>query len=119
MIIPEDTPQTPKVPPQASRELEDTEIPATSPPAYPGHEAGSCQAGTSSTQPLYVPVPDPLLQTEPAGRRFLKAFGIAILIWFLFAALSGSVVEVGRQSGRALRVSVGLVVGFYGQCAVR
>ncbi|KAI0087089.1 hypothetical protein BDY19DRAFT_956016 [Irpex rosettiformis] len=102
MIIPEDTPQTPKAPPQ-SRELEeDAEIPATSPPAYPGHESGSYQAGTSSTQPLYVPV-EPLSRTEPAGRRFLKAFGLAILIWFLFAALTSSVAELGRQSGRALR----------------
>lgn len=106
MIIPEDTPETPKAQARARELVEDSEIPASSPPAYPGHESGSYQAGTSSTQPLYIPAPlEPVSHTEPAGKRFFKAFGIALLIWFLLVSFTGSVTEVGRSTGRTLRVS--------------
>lgn len=112
MIIPEDTPETPKAQTRARELVEDSEIPASSPPAYPGHESGSYQAGTSSTQPLYIPAPlEPVSHTEPAGKRFFKAFGIALLIWFLLVSFTGSVTEVGRSTGRTLRVST--IFNFY------
>ncbi|KAI0821193.1 hypothetical protein BC629DRAFT_433688 [Irpex lacteus] len=107
MIIPEDTPETPKAQARARELVEDSEIPASSPPAYPGHESGSYQAGTSSTQPLYIPAPlEPVSHTEPAGKRFFKAFGVALLIWFLLVSFTGSVTEVGRSTGRTLRLPI-------------
>ncbi|KAI0688473.1 hypothetical protein BC835DRAFT_1372633 [Cytidiella melzeri] len=96
MIIPEDTPQSPKG--QSQRPHDPSVAP---PPAYSGPQQ-SYQAGTSSTLPLYhvVPPSDPVLHTEPAGKRFFKAFVVAVLIWALFAALTGSMAEAGRYAGR-------------------
>ncbi|EPQ55234.1 hypothetical protein GLOTRDRAFT_61143 [Gloeophyllum trabeum ATCC 11539] len=37
---------------------------------------------------------------ESAGRRFLKAFGIAILIWFLLGAFTSSLYDVAHQGHR-------------------
>lgn len=104
MIIPEDTPQTPKT---QNREEELSQPPAAAqaqapPPAYPGYE--SYQAGTSATQPLYG-VPEPIAHTESAEKRFFKALAVALIIWILFGAVTSSIVEVARHAGSIPKVS--------------
>lgn len=108
MIIPEDNEQPRKGGPPP-REPEQTVEPAQPPPAYPGEP--SYQAGTSSMHPLYgPPQPSPTTQDESAGKRFFKAFVIALVIWTLFAAFVRSVAELGRHAGTRERVSVSEVL---------
>jgi hypothetical protein len=58
-----------------------------SPPAY--HH---------SRQALYSHYPPPPpVHRESAGRRFLKGFGIALIIWFLLGMFTHSVVEVAHK----------------------
>lgn len=52
---------------------------------YPTHAAG-----------LYAEHPYP----ESAGRRFLKAFGIAALVWVLVGMITGSFVDLGIGNSR-------------------
>lgn len=74
--------------------------------------------------PQYSPAPGPSYQAVPipnywtgppqvyvqphresAGRRFLKAFAVAVLVWFLLGALFQSIAELGvrRLSNKFVR----------------
>ncbi|EKM53643.1 uncharacterized protein PHACADRAFT_260108 [Phanerochaete carnosa HHB-10118-sp] len=96
MILPEDRPESPsKQDPPVSAPATDAEHP---PPAYPGHGASGSrvQAGPNETQPIvYVPVQ--VRRGEPAGQRFCKAFFVALLIYFLLAAVTSSIAGLGRS----------------------
>ncbi|PCH35698.1 hypothetical protein WOLCODRAFT_80761 [Wolfiporia cocos MD-104 SS10] len=107
MIITDETPASPS---KAQRALEDDGTANTDnrppPPAYPasgsyqdaaadnGH-TGPDQPNRLEDQPLFV------IREEPASRRFLKAFGVAALIWMLLAILTRSSIKaVYRNSHR-------------------
>ncbi|KAJ3527356.1 hypothetical protein NM688_g8139 [Phlebia brevispora] len=102
MIIPEDAePSPPKgqVP-----------LPAASPappPAYNEHQPLNPAASMSTynptaTIPIYVPasVLMPVRPAPPAGRRFLKAFAVALLVWALLGMVTKSIIEVARANWR-------------------
>jgi hypothetical protein len=116
MIIPEDTPESPKAQTAAAAaaaaaQHDSADAAAQSQPSPPAYSAA-----TSSTQPLFSPPPsghphiilnygtipnyppEPIMYAEPAGKRFFKAFLVAVLVWMLFAALTGSIAEVGRHT---------------------
>ena len=97
MILPEDRPESPSKlnPPAPAQAAPQPEEPPP-PPAYPGHEASSSrlEAGPSETQPIYIPMY--IKRGEPAGKRFCGAFSVAVLIYILLAALTGSITSLGR-----------------------
>ncbi|KAJ7198498.1 hypothetical protein GGX14DRAFT_469498 [Mycena pura] len=94
MII---TESAPKMPPKSSTPL----LGASSgsgvpPPAYTARDApvGAAHAGPQAA--IYQPVyPQPQLVGESAGRRFFKAFMVALGLWLLASALVTSVVDDG------------------------
>ncbi|KAI0644956.1 hypothetical protein C8Q79DRAFT_1119747 [Trametes meyenii] len=99
MILPDDTPESPtksRAGPLSDVPDEDYIAP---PPAYPGHSWShqldvEAQAGTSRTpltQPQYH-----IEQVERAPTRFLKAFGIAVIIFFAFGSLARSTFVIAQ-----------------------
>lgn len=101
MILPEDTPGSP------AKNQQPLAVAAEGapPPSYPGHEPIP-RPIASASQPLYMPVPVglPIRHTEPAGRRFLRAFVIAVAVWALVGMVTSSIAEVARYVGRRDRV---------------
>ncbi|GJE94708.1 hypothetical protein PsYK624_108790 [Phanerochaete sordida] len=116
MILPEDRPESPsKLDPPAPATAAEQQ---SAPPAYPGHEAsgsaanyaiaqpalgsaanyGAVQPAPSETQRIvYVPVD--IRRGPPAGKRFCRAFTIALLVYFLLAAITSSIAGLGRGHG--------------------
>ncbi|KAI0352042.1 hypothetical protein OH77DRAFT_1429077 [Trametes cingulata] len=93
MILPDDTPESPT----KSRAGPPSEAPEEEylppPPAYPGHGSSrpadlEAQASTSRT-PLVQPGHH-VEEVEHAPTRFLKAFGIAVLIWIVVGSFARS-----------------------------
>ncbi|KAI0261284.1 hypothetical protein BC834DRAFT_830545 [Gloeopeniophorella convolvens] len=86
MIVPDENAPLRKgnasTPPQQALEAE----PAPPPPAYNDYQSTS----------RYIPIPteDSLLPREPAHRRFIKAFLVAVLIWALIGIFISSFIDV-------------------------
>ncbi|PIL33798.1 hypothetical protein GSI_04423 [Ganoderma sinense ZZ0214-1] len=116
MILPDNTPDSPTKsragPPSAlSEETHEDRLPP--PPAYPGHPYQyrsvdiEAQAGTSTSRTSLRQRPGPppvhhIEAFEPPLRRFLKAFGVAVLIYIVLASFTRTVVagihwETGRR----------------------
>lgn len=99
MILPDDTPESPT----KSRAGPPSEVPdeefVAPPPAYPGHGSRrpdiEAHAGSSS-EPLLQPQHH-VEQVEPATQRFLKAFGIAALIWIVFGSFARSIYSLSHS----------------------
>ncbi len=82
-----------------------TPVPAPEVQPPPAYSTTSVATSSSANQPLLpslvanprytVPVPEVVLYTEPAGKRFLKAFGVAILVWILLGMVTNSITEAG------------------------
>ncbi|KAF7798870.1 hypothetical protein EIP86_010098 [Pleurotus ostreatoroseus] len=102
MILPEDHPASP---PKARDPLPAADPEAAPPPAYDEHQPLNPAAAASTSQttrptasvPIYVPAPALYppgeFEPEPAGKRFFRAFAVALLVWVLFAVAVDSVVE--------------------------
>ncbi|KAI0764409.1 hypothetical protein BD413DRAFT_606343 [Trametes elegans] len=106
MILPDDTPASPtKSRAGPLSEVVDEEYPAP-PPAYPGHSAprGEGVAPGPSTShpstPLVLPRPHyhPVERVEHAPRRFLKAFGFALLIYLTIGSFVRSAIIVVHRN---------------------
>ncbi|KAI0785797.1 hypothetical protein C8Q75DRAFT_722385 [Abortiporus biennis] len=109
MILPDDAPESPIKQAHALQEAEahsSAQPQNPPPPAYPGYS--SYQQGN----PLYIPQPIPVPRPsspiivndfEPAGRRFIRAFIYAILIYALVGLFTGSLVEVASLNRRRNR----------------
>lgn len=102
MILPDDRPESPSKldPPASALAAAVPEQPAP-PPAYPGHEASTSRLlpGPSEAQPIvYAPV-ERITRGEPAGKRFCKAFSIAVLVYLLLGALTSSIAGLGTSHG--------------------
>lgn len=111
MILPDDTPPSPTKSQLASEEtrrdsdqgLIQTTEQSNPPPAYPGpasHQPNRLiytpENPTTRYPALLAPEPSPTLTyAEPAKRRFIKAFLVAILIWTLLGIFTRGVVEIG------------------------
>ncbi|KAI0669399.1 hypothetical protein C8Q78DRAFT_977130 [Trametes maxima] len=99
MILPDDTPESPtksRAGPLSDVPDEDYIAP---PPAYPGHSSShqldvEAQAGTSRT-PLTQPQHH-VEQVERASTRFLKALGIAVIIFFAVGSLARSTYAIAQ-----------------------
>ncbi|KAI8978246.1 hypothetical protein BD414DRAFT_495016 [Trametes punicea] len=93
MILPDDTPASPAKsrtgPPSESADEEYI----APPPAYPGHGSSGPSDLEAQAGPSQIPLNRPghhIEQVEPAFRRFLKAFGIAVLVWLFVGSLARS-----------------------------
>ena len=121
MILPDDTPASPTksragpISP-VSEETHEAHIPP--PPAYPGHtsyqnqnvdieaQAGHSRAPLVQRPNLNSSIPaHHIEEVEPAPRRFLKAFGIAILIYLVVGSFTRTAIAGvhwdHRSRGRA------------------
>ncbi|OBZ69749.1 hypothetical protein A0H81_10118 [Grifola frondosa] len=99
MILPDDAPSSPaKL--QAERTLrQEADDAIAPPPAYPGcqsYQRGSPTVYMEPSGSLLSPAPAALGRAEPAWRRFLKASGVAFLIWFIFVLFIRSILEWTR-----------------------
>ena len=125
MILPDDTPESPTKsragPPSEEPEEEEHALP---PPAYPGPPLNGqfpssqlpnvdleAQASTSRT-PLLQPTPAYHVEAvERAPARFLKAFGVAVLIYIVAASFTRTAIAGVYWSGHNThRVSPARVV---------
>ena len=67
------------------------------PPAYPGYQSTGYQ---SFPEPPPPPPAQDYDEREPAGRRFIKAFIIAVLIYALAGSIAGTIVNSSRPYSR-------------------
>ncbi|KAM5544936.1 hypothetical protein V8D89_001047 [Ganoderma adspersum] len=124
MILPENTPQSPtksRAGPLSAVSEETHEDYLPPPPAYPGHSSYQyqsvdveTQAGTSRAPLLQRPGPwtppaHHIEESEPASKRFLKAFGIALLIYIVLASFTRAAVagihwETGKTGKRHVQI---------------
>lgn len=120
MILPDNTPASPT----KTRSGPPSDVPEDEqllpPPAYPGHSSSStpvqqCQrnvdiearAESSNAQtPLVQSRPaHHVEQVESAGKRFFKAFGIAILIYLVAASFTRTVIAGSKVNYDLVSVS--------------
>ncbi|KAK0196019.1 hypothetical protein F5146DRAFT_924767 [Armillaria mellea] len=102
MIIADDTPESPAKTAPSNLPLQYS----TPPPAY-GSTSSSYPRRVDPAPPrtLYLRQPEPPCRRSPT-KRFFKAFCVAILIWFLLAMFTSSIVGAGgfhRGGGRYLQ----------------
>ncbi|KAI0740760.1 hypothetical protein C8Q76DRAFT_708943 [Earliella scabrosa] len=119
MILPDNTPSSPtKSRAGPPSEVPEDDVHSLPPPAYPGHSSSSvpipspqnvdieAQAEASNSRtPLVQPHPRPehhIEQVEPAPRRFLKAFGIAVLIYLVAGSFTRTVIAGSKSHSNLL-----------------
>lgn len=105
MILPEDRPDSPSKlghQDQQQQAQETAQEPSPPPPAY--EASSSSRPVDAESQTLYIPLQ--IKRGEAAGPRFCKAFCVAVIIYLLLAALTGSIAEVGRNVHWPTRVSL-------------
>ncbi|KAI1788349.1 hypothetical protein LXA43DRAFT_1159986, partial [Ganoderma leucocontextum] len=126
MILPDNTPESPtksRAGPLSAISEETHEDHISPPPAYPGHPHTSyqyqnvdieAQAGSSQTPVVQWPGSPPahyVEEFEPAPKRFLKAFGVALLIYIVVASFTRTAVAGvhWESGGRHVQVSIMLI----------
>lgn len=113
MILPDDTPPSPSKSQQAllggrtSDSNSHTPEQNNPPPAYPGYASYQrnhpLPQASAPRRPLPIPPvrsPQITVYDEPAGRRFVKAFCVAILIWTVLGLFTRSIIEIGSPRHR-------------------
>ncbi|TFY60269.1 hypothetical protein EVJ58_g5262 [Rhodofomes roseus] len=105
MIIDDEDPASPSKDQQALPAVQHAQDDGP-PPAYTAPVPGPSQVIAPVYDPRYAPY-DPLLDPErrfekgePAGRRFVKAFAVAALIWALLVALTQGTLLWARVNAR-------------------
>ncbi|KAI0827699.1 hypothetical protein BC628DRAFT_1338239 [Trametes gibbosa] len=102
MILPDDTPQSPAKS-RAGPPLDDPDEEYTAPPPayYPGDSSSSrpavLEARTSSSSAPLLRPQHHIEQVEHAPKRFLRAFAIALLIWFAVASFARSAYSISHS----------------------
>ncbi|KAH9833565.1 uncharacterized protein C8Q71DRAFT_712854 [Rhodofomes roseus] len=111
MIIDDEDPASPSKDQQALPAVQHAQDDGP-PPAYTAPDPGPSQVIAPVHDPRYAPY-DPLLDPErrfekgePAGRRFMKAFAVAALIWALLVALTQGTLLWTRVNARTGVVSL-------------
>ena len=114
MILPDNTPDSPtksRAGPLSAVSEETHEDYLPPPPAYPEHSSYQyrsvdveAQAGTSRAPLLQRTGSPPAPHTEefePASKRFLKAFGIALLVYIVLVSFTRTVIDgIDWETGR-------------------
>lgn len=109
IVIDEDGDAKTAHPPTPESPLLGESTPANEPPpAYSsaGHPGNSQPARTASGGVLYYAygLPNPHPRAEPARRRFIRAFCVAVAVWLLLSFLGQSFVDLAQHEHRSSKV---------------